>query len=98
MFAFQTTEALCIGEKMKDFLGRFCPDDTGKSFSPIEAYQLVHSDNLETFVETLRTNSMISKVSALYDNKDYQMVQVNNRSLFWYYECLKASCNCISGR
>jgi len=84
LFAFQTSEAISIGENMKNFLGRFCSDesgrfssdDSGKAFSPVETYQLVDADNLDSFLESLRTNSMISKVSALYDEKDYDTVQV----------------------
>ncbi len=76
LFSFQTSEAISIGENMKNFLGRFCSDDSGKAFSPVETYQLVDADNLDSFLESLRTNSMISKVSALYDEKDYDTVQV----------------------
>ena len=59
---------------MKIFLDLSGP--FGQSFSPIETYQLISSENLDTFIETLRTNTMISKVSALYESKDYQTVQV----------------------
>jgi hypothetical protein len=84
LLSFQTSEAISISENMKNFLGRFCSDesgryssdDSGKAFSPVETYQLVDADNLDSFLESLRTNSMISKVSALYDEKDYDTVQV----------------------
>jgi len=71
---FQTSEALSIGENMKDFLNRFYPE--GKAFSPVESYGLVSGDNLDSFLESLRTNSMISRVSALYEDKNYETVQV----------------------
>ena len=71
---FQTSEALSIGENMKDFLSRFYPD--GKAFSPVESYGLVSGDNLDSFLESLRTNSMISRVSTLYEDKNYETVQV----------------------
>jgi hypothetical protein len=37
---FQTAEALSIGEKMKDFLNRFCAEEKAKPFSPVETYQV----------------------------------------------------------
>ncbi len=70
----QTSEALSIGENMKDFLNRFYP--CGQAFSPVESYGLVSGDNLDSFLESLRTNSMISRVSALYEDKNYETVQV----------------------
>ena len=85
LFSFlQTSEAISIGENMKNFLSRFCSDENGtengKAFSPIETYQLVDAENLDSFLDSLRTNSMISKVSALYEEKDYDTVQVTEKS------------------
>ena len=75
----QTSEALSIGENMKDFLSKFCNEDLEKTFCPIESYGLVSRDNLDPFLDSLRTNSMISRVSALYEDKRYDTVQVRLR-------------------